>query len=134
MKNIVPVIIGVIVGFTIVFIGDSVTHRLYPPPPGINFMERDALDEYVASIPMYILIIMFLFWMLSSFLGGMIAARMNRADWKNKSIITGSILLAATLLNLIMIPHPLWMLIGSLVLYIPIAFAGGSLVRIKSVA
>lgn len=133
MKKVFPIIIGVVVGFTIVFIGDSVTHRLYPPPAGINFMDKTALDAFVASIPTYVLVIMFLFWMLSSFLGGLVAARFNRVDWKKKSIITGSILMAAALLNMIMIPHPLWMLIASVILYMPVSFLGGWMVKPKKI-
>lgn len=132
MKKVLPIITGVIVGFLIVFIGDSVTHRLYPPPAGINFMDKAALDTFVASIPTYVLVVMLLFWLLSSFLGGLVAARLHRADWKKKSIITGSILMAAALLNMIMIPHPLWMLIASIALYIPVAFLGGWMVRPKN--
>ena len=88
---------------------------------------------FIESIPMYVLVLLIIFWLASSFLGAMLASRINRSNWKNVSIITGSILLATTILNMAMLPHPAWMWITVLAGYIPAALLGGWLVRPKSV-
>jgi hypothetical protein len=131
MKKVLSIIAGVITGFVIVFIGDAVSHSLNPMPVGLNYMDKSVMVAYVASIPTYVLVIMVIFWMLSSFLGGMLAARINRPEWKRACLVTGAILMAAALLNLALIPHPLWMWIAALIGYIPMAYLGGMLVKPK---
>jgi hypothetical protein len=131
MKRILSVIAGVVVGFITVFIGDATSNALHPWPMNLDYHNRDVLREYMNTIPGYILVIMMIFWLGSAFLGGMLAARINRADWKRTAMITGAILMAAALSNLVMIPHPTWMWIAALAGYIPAALLGGWLVRPK---
>jgi hypothetical protein len=40
---------------------------------------------------------------------------------------TGIVMLVAVLLNLMMIPHPLWMMLGGVILPIPLALVGAKL-------
>src|SRR3954468_18168648 len=101
-KKILAIIAGVITGFIIVFIGDATVKAMYPPPLGLNYMDKNLMMDYVARIPKYVLVILVIFWMLSAFTGGLVAAFINKAEWKSCALITGSILLAAALLNLVM--------------------------------
>jgi hypothetical protein len=128
-RRILSVIAGVLTGAIIVFIGDSTTHRLHEPPAGIENMGRAALGEFVMSIPTYVMVIMLIFWLLSAFLGAMITALISRPNWRGPALITGSILLAASLSNMAFIPHPTWMLISAIAGYLPAAWFGGYLVR-----
>lgn len=134
MKNFLSVLAGVIAGFIVVFIGDATCEKLYPVPPGIDLSNKLVMLTYVSTIPIYVLVIMVLFWLFSSFVGGLLAARINRPQWKRSCLITGGILLAAAVLNMAMIPHPMWMLVTALIGYIPAAFFGGYLVRDKTLA
>lgn len=129
MKRVFAIIIGVVAGFAIIFIGDATTHALSPLPHGLDYTNRAEMREYIASVPLYVLIIMVIFWLASSFLGAMLASRLHRIEWKRTSLITGGILMAAAILNLAMLPHPGWMWISALAGYIPAALLGGWLVR-----
>lgn len=133
MKKVFAIIIGVTAGFAIVFIGDSTTHALSPLPRGLDYTNRDEMAEFMATVPIYVLVIMLIFWLASSFLGAMLASRLNRIEWKRTSLIVGGILMAAAILNLAMHPHPAWMWISALAGYIPAALLGGWLVRPKTV-
>ena len=133
MKKVFAIVTGVVAGFAIVFIGDATTHALSPVPNGLDYTNRDEMRAYIESIPMYVLVIMVVFWLASSFLGAMLAARIYRFEWKRTALITGGILMAAAILNLAMIPHPGWMWIAVIAGYIPAALLGGWLVRPKTV-
>lgn len=126
MKKALSVITGVITGIVIVFIGDATSHS-------VNHItgNADITGSNVSHIPMYVLVVMVGFWLLSAFLGGLVAARLNRIVWKRNALVTGGILLAAALLNLISMTHPAWIWIAVLVGYIPAALLGGWLVRPK---
>src|SRR5688572_15722228 len=130
-RKILAIIAGVITGFIIVFIGDATVHAMDPPPMGLNYMDKNVMKDYVASIPMYILVIMCIFWLLSAFTGGLVAALIKRSEWRFCALVTGGILLAAAILNLALVPHPMWMWIVALVGYLPAALIGGSLVSPK---
>ena len=121
------VIAGVLTGILLVFIGDGASHSLFPPPAGINFHKREEFIKYISAIPAQAFILMLAFWLLAAFFGGFVSSKINNANWRRSSIITGIILLAATVLNLFMIPHPLWMVISAVALTIPAAWLGGKL-------
>jgi hypothetical protein len=125
LRKILGVVAGLLTGVIVVYIGDATSHRLYPPPPNIADMGRTALGEFVMTIPTYILVIMLLFWMLSTFLGALVTSLITRPKWRTPSMITGAILMAASITNMAFIPHPTWMLIAAIVLYLPAAYFGG---------
>jgi hypothetical protein len=132
MKRVFSIVAGVIAGFAIVFMGDATTHSLSPLPKGLDYSNRNEMRDYIASIPMYVLIIMVIFWLASSFLGAMLTARINRQEWKRAALTTGGILMAASILNLALLPHPLWMWIAAIVGYLPAALLGAWLVKPKT--
>jgi hypothetical protein len=133
MKKVLAIIAGVISGFLMVFIGDAIVHAINPPPLGLNYMDKNVMLNYVKTIPQYILVIMTLFWILSSFVGGLVTAVIVRIEWKSAALTTGGILLAAALLNLVMTApaHPMWMWIVALVGYLPAALLGAWIIRKK---
>lgn len=124
-RKIIAVILGFIAGITLIYVGDSVCMRLYSPPIGFNPMDQGNFNSYVAATPIYVMAVMLFFWMLSSFFGGLVAGLINRPDWKTTSLITGGVLLAAAILNMINVQHPTWMVISAIALYLPMAYLGG---------
>lgn len=97
MKKVFSIVAGVTTGFVIIFMGDASTHALHPVPLGLNYMDKNVMLNYIAGIPTYIMVLMLIFWLLSSFFGGMVAARLYRMEWKKSALTTGGILMAATL-------------------------------------
>lgn len=132
MKKILSIVLGVITGFAIVFTGDSTASAIHPWPANLDYHNRDVLRDYINTIPLAVMIVMIIFWLGSSLLGAMVAARINRTEWRKTALITGAILMAAALFNLVTIPHPLWMWIAALAGYLPAALLGGWLVRKKA--
>jgi len=126
-RRILSVIAGIAVGVIIVMVGDAATHFLFPPPPDLNIENKEQMIVFVKSIPNSVFLIMFSFWILSSFTGGFVAGKINKAGWKRSSIVTGTILMAAAIINIVLLPHPVWMIIGVIILYIPAAWLGGKL-------
>lgn len=131
MKKVIAIISGVIIGFVMVFVGDATSNSLHPMPVSINMLDKAALLEYVKTIPLYVLIVLSIFWILSAFFGGMITGLLSKEQWKSASMTTGAILMAATLLNLIMTAplHPLWMWVVTGAGYLPFALIGAWIVR-----
>lgn len=126
MKRILAIILGLIISFIIISLFQKLGHKLYPPPEGINMNDKEAIKTLVASMPMGAFIVLLISYMLGAFGGGFIAARVSK-DRIRPSIIVGAVLMLAGLVNVIMIPHPLWFAILSIIMYIPMAYTGGKL-------
>jgi len=127
LKRILSVIAGASAGILIVIAGDMATHFFFPIPEGIAHNDKEALREMLTLIPTSALIIMMAFWLLSSFIGAFVAAKINKQSWRSSAIITGSVLMTAAILNMLIIAHPIWMMITTILFYIPVAYLGGKL-------
>ncbi|HRR08435.1 MAG TPA: hypothetical protein PLO56_07045 [Rhodothermales bacterium] len=127
LQNILGVLVGLFSAIIIVTIGDAVVGYLAPPPIGSDLKNPETLKAYLQSIADPVLVLMLLFWLSSSFAAGYASARIVPASARTLSLICGGILLFGTLLNMTMLPHPIWMMILSVVGYLPVAYAGGKL-------
>ena len=128
MKNrIISVLVGVIVGVLVVMLGEAIQHQFYPLPEGLDFKDKDAVKAFVDSLPFGAFISLVFIWICSSFVGGFVAAKMAKVNGIKSSLITGGILLLAAILNMFMIPHPVWMIVLTVALYLPAAYFGGKL-------
>ncbi|MGZ3921615.1 MAG: hypothetical protein ACXVNO_03530 [Bacteroidia bacterium] len=126
-RKILSVIAGVLTGILLIFVGEGASHSFFPPPQNIDFHNKEAFTAYVTSIPPQVFTLILAFWLLAAFFAGFVSSKINKANWKRSSIITGTILLAGTILNLFMIPHPIWIIISAVLLTIPAAYFGGKL-------
>jgi len=131
LKKFLSVIAGVAAGVLVVFAGDYLSHLIYPPPANLNYNDTEALKAYVMSISTYMWAIMLGYWLLSSLLGGFVAGKLNPQDWKISALFTGLLLLAGAASNFVAIPHPLWMMVAAVILYLPAAWLGGKLANPK---
>ncbi len=131
-KRVLATILGVIVGVIIVSLGDYITHIITPLPKNMNTNDPKEFISFNKTIPFSTFVIMMFFWLLSSFVGGMVAAFLNKKDWIKASIYVGLLLMTATLMNLYLIPgHPTWMWILSIIGFIPLSYLGGKTIPKK---
>jgi hypothetical protein len=112
------VIIGVVLGVGIVMAGDWINHRLWPPPPEVQVTNPEAIRDYMANAPITSLLGLPATWAIAALAAAFAGAKIGARAWAGW--IAGGLMFAATLANLAMIPHPLWMLISALV-FVPLA-------------
>lgn len=124
-NRIISIVVGVIVGVLVVTLGEMIQHQFYPVPEGLDFKDKEAMKAFVETMSMGALVSLVFIWILSSFIGGLIAARIAKTRWQLSAMITGGILLLGAILNMFMIPHPVWMVIVTVLLYLPAAYLGG---------
>lgn len=118
VRIVLGVVIGVAVGFGLVMVGDALNHRLFPPPADLQVTDREALGRYMATAPIISLLGLPVTWMVAAFAGAFAGAKIGARAWTGW--IAGGALIAATCLNLALIPHPLWMLVAAIV-FAPLA-------------
>jgi hypothetical protein len=128
-RSILAVLMGVVVGGLLVAAVEFVSHLIYPPPPGLNHSDVDALKGAMATAPAGALLLVLLAWALSSLGGGWLAASVARRSHTLHALIVGAILMAMGILNMLVIPHPPWFWLAALVLFLPAAYLGARLAR-----
>lgn len=113
LRLILGIVIGIAAGVGLVMLGDMLNHRFFPPPPEVQITNPEAIRDYMRTAPMLSLLGLPVTWTIAAFVASFAAAKIGArrlAGW-----VAGGVLFAATGLNLVMIPHPLWMLIAAIV-------------------
>ena len=109
IKILAGLVAGVGAAVIIMILGDSLAHRIVPPPAGS--------DVYAANDPSGpatgTLLGLILGWFLAGLIGGWIAVRIARRDWTAWAV-AGVIILSAFYL-FAQVAHPVWTMVGGIV-------------------
>lgn len=127
VRKILAVVVGVVVGAAVVWAVQLVGHRLVPLPPGMDPTDMESVRAHMAEIPAAAFGFVLLGYVLGALVGGYTAARIGRA--KGPALVVGAILLVFGLMNVVLIPHPLWFTVATVVVFLPAAWLGGKLAR-----
>lgn len=129
LRSILGVFVGVVVGTGLVAAIEQVSRSLYPPPPGADLTDPEQIAAFVRDLPPGALLIVAFAHLVGPLAGAWLAARV--AGWRpmTHAIVTGAVFLFFGLLNLVMVPHPLWFGALDLLMYPLAAWVAGTLAR-----
>jgi predicted lysophospholipase L1 biosynthesis ABC-type transport system permease subunit len=114
MSNIIlGLFAGLFLAFATVFGLETISAWIYPLPPGTDLNDPASLQTLVDNSPLPAKIFVISAWFLGALIGGLAANFVSRLPWTALAI--GSVVIAAGITNLFMIPHPLWMQIAAIV-------------------
>jgi hypothetical protein len=126
-RKILAVVAGVILAGIVVYLVEAVGHRVYPPPENLDTKNLEAMKAYVATLPAGAFLFVLVAYILGSFSGGWLAAKIARASQIPLALTVGGVQLLFGILNLVAIPHPTWFAIASILAFLPAAYLGGKL-------
>ena len=113
MKKLWAVLAGIAVAVIIVIIGDIISHKIYPLPAGLDFTDVDQIAAYMQVVPAGALICVIIGQVLALFIGGMVVIKMAK---ESKPLhIFSLVFILLSVMNLLMIPHPNWFAISSII-------------------
>jgi hypothetical protein len=124
LRRIGAVLLGLVIAVVMVQIAELGVHVMYPPPPGTNMHDMNAIKAYVASMPMAPLLLVLAGWLFGTLLGTWVAAKVGRSAVP--AYVVGVLLLCGGIANSFIIPQPVWFSIASLAIYI-----GGTLIAVR---
>lgn len=125
IKNILAVLAGLAVGLLVMQGMEGFVSKIYPMPASLDMHDREGMARYIAGMPLAAVAMMAVVYMLGSFVGGYTASRISKKI--RQSFVVGCLLLALGVFNVVMIPHPIWMAVLFVILYLPFALLGGRL-------
>ncbi len=114
IRSIGALIAGIVTAFASIYLIEMLGHTIYPPPPDLDFSDPEAIRPYIATLPIIVLLFPMFGWFVGTFAGSLVADFCGNAKPYLFAGIVGGLVLAGTIANLIVIPHPLWFSITAL--------------------
>jgi len=114
LRTIVGTLGGLIVGLAIIMGVETLSHIIYPPPEGVDLKDPEQLKTLMHEIPFGAKLGVLIAWGLGIF-GGGTAAVLFTGRKKLPATFVAAVLLLGAVATLFMIPHPLWMVVGTVI-------------------
>jgi hypothetical protein len=107
------IVAGAALSIATVALLEMLGHKLYPPPAGLveAFAAGDKAEilALIEQLPVGAFISVLAGWFFGTLAGCMLAARIAGSNPRLAAMLVAALMLAATIANLLLIPHPLWM-------------------------
>jgi len=128
----IAVVVGTVVAFVLVGVIEAIGEIVYPPPMGVDLGSPEQLATYMQRLPVGALAFVLAAWIVATFLGGLVAAWIARSRPALAAAIVGALVLAATIVNFVLVPHPAWMVAAGVAGIAIAAYLAGRLMRIAT--
>ncbi|GAB2494760.1 hypothetical protein [Arenimonas alkanexedens] len=129
LRSILAVLIGILVmGITVAAV-QWLGHSLYPPPAGLDPSDPVALATLVSQMPAMALGMVLIAYAFGTFLGAFTATTISLGHKPGVAIVIGVVMLAMVAMNLLLIPHPMWMVVAGLLIPLPVALLAWRIAR-----
>ena len=131
IKNLLAVIAGIATFALLIMAIEWISHQVYPPPD-IDFSEPDQIRAFMSTIPVGAILFIGLAWMAGAFCGTIVASYIGTLKPLYFGIIIGGLVLAGSITNLLIIPHPVWFTVAAPIAVILATYAAVQLLtRLK---
>jgi hypothetical protein len=121
IKTTLAVLAGAVAFIVLVTLMDGLAQGLHTfPDEGGNFDDPAVWAAHIAATPVWIMLIVVAGQVFGTFVGAFTASRIDRSRGLLVVSIVAALAEAGTISNAVMLPHPLWMTLTS-VLLIPVA-------------
>lgn len=126
VRNLLGIIAGAIIGAIVNGGLITVSGMVIPPPAGADLTTSDGLKAAMHLMEPKHFIFPFLAHALGTFVGAYLAARIAATRKMTMALIVGVLFLIGGIINVVMLPSPLWFtLVDLIVAYLPMAYLGG---------
>lgn len=129
----VAVLAGLFTAVAVIAVIETVSHRIWPPPPGIDFRDPEQLRGFMESLPATALLMVLAAWVIGTLAGGLVGCWIGRERPYLISGIIGAVLLGATVLNLAALPHPTWFSVAAVLGVIAAAWIAGRIATVTGI-
>ena len=129
VKKILIVLLGIVCGSVLIYAVEAIGHLVYPPPEQMDLNDIEAMKAMIKTLPIGALLFVLLAYAVGSFGGGFIVTLFSKSRKPLLAIVVGVVLAIFGIINLFMIPHPVWFAVASILLYVPCAYMGSLIAK-----
>lgn len=124
LRNVLGVIVGVIAG-SIVFLSIHWANYLIAGlPEGFENYDSGAKRAILDSTPLYGWLVIILGYFAGSFAAGFVAGKLAESETKIFPVVVSLIFMLGWLSNIMVLPHPIWIVFAMFLIYLPATLAG----------
>ena len=127
LRTLLAVLVGLVAAMLLIFGLEAFGMMMFPPPPGMVLENEADLARLVAVSSTGKKAWVVFGWAFASFVGGWLAALISRRHRRIAALCVAVFIVAGTLMNAMVIPHPMWMNVLGVLLPIPLALLGAKL-------
>lgn len=129
LRNFLAILAAFLIAAVFVLGIEAHGHRLYPLPEGFNSADLEQVAQYVKTAPTGALLFVLLAQSAGSFVGGAVTGFLASSRKTLIALLYGVLALLMAALNVLLIPHPGWMVGLALLLPIPLALVGSKIAQ-----
>ncbi len=129
LRTLLGIIVGLVTAMLLIFALEAAGMMLFPPPPSMQLNSEADLAQLVAQSSMGKKAWVVSGWALASLVGGWVAARIGRQHPRFAALSVAVLIMVGTVMNAMVIPHPMWMNLLGIALPVPLALLGARLAR-----
>ena len=127
IRIVFAILTGLIVAIFLIWLIQTLSHSVYPPPAGLDLNNPEQLQEFIKNLPTGAFVFLISSYALGTLLGGWVAC-LIAADkpWLYAAII-GAFVLTGTVMNIMAISHPTWFIFVTIPVIIAMAWLASKL-------
>jgi len=133
LRSVLGVVAGVLVGGVLISGVEVISSQFYPLPAGAA-SDPQALASHIRSLPAGAFAWVLSAWMIGTLAGAWIAARIAGRKHLVHGVIIGTVFLAFGIANMLMLPHPAWVWVCGIVIFMMAGYMGGRLASTRASA
>lgn len=125
LRKLLGVLAGAIVAVLLIVVLETVIRYVFPPPP-LDLTDPEVRRTLAMNAPAGALLSVIAAYAVAALVGGWTAVRVAR-DGAWPAWVVGGLLVVATVLNVVAIPHPAWFVVLALLVIAAGAWSAGQL-------
>lgn len=114
VRGIIAGIVGVLVAGITVGLVEAIGHMIFPPPADLDLNNPDDLERLMSVIPLGAKIAVLVAWFIGALVGALVAGWIGKGP--KPGWVVAAFMIVASVVTTQMFPHPVWMVVGALVL------------------
>ena len=129
-RRIISVVVALMVAFAIITAFEQLGPQLFKTPV-IDSRDPKTISDMMANMPLAAYLWLLLGYAMASLLGGIVAGFISGRNNYIPALMIGVFLTVGSVMNFIMIHHPLWFMVANVLLCVPFAMIGYAVVKKK---
>jgi len=117
LRSVGAIIASLVVAMVLIVAIEGLSAIVHPFPPDVDTSDPEVVKAHVAGYPGWILALAAVAWGFTTFVSVWLATRLGAGRHPAHGIVVGLILLSAGVMNMLMLPYPIWFELLNLVTF-----------------
>lgn len=115
LRNVLALLAAALVAGVLIGLIQTISIKLYPPPPGFDFSDKAAVAKHTATLPVTAFLIVLASYLVGVTAGAWLACKLSITEHRRQGVMIGALFVVASIMNLSSFPHPLWFWCANLI-------------------